>query len=102
MNVRFSENEIRFRVTSQEFDRVKTGEPLQLETIPFTFIVQMAKKPLAQGMVLDLSRDAVHLVISPEEIESLQGRLPSRHGIEKRLTLANEKTLDVAFEIDIR
>lgn len=102
MNVRFSDGEIRFRVTMPEFDRLIKGEYLQLETIPLTFVVQMAKKPVEQAMVIDLSCGAVHLVISPEEVEALQTRLPSKEGIEKHLSLGMGKSIDVAFEVDVK
>ncbi len=102
MNVRFSENEIRFRVTNDEFEKVSNGEHLQLETIPMVFVVQPALKTLEQAMVMDLSCGQVHLVISPEEIKALEARLPSRTGIEKTLALAMGKSVDVIFEVDVK
>ncbi len=102
MNIRFSDGEIRFRVTAQEFEKLNKGEYVQLETIPLTFVVTIAKKPLDQAMVIDLSCSAVQLVISPEEMKSFQARLPSKHGIEKTLSMGMGKTIDVAFEVDVR
>ena len=105
MNIRFAENEIRYRVSPGEFQELKNGRYLQLDTIPLTFVVQMAKKSLAQGMALDLSCGAIHLAISPDEITEFENRLPSRSGIEKRLLLGESggnRTLDVAFEVDIK
>ncbi len=102
MNVRFSENEIRFRISKAEFDKLASGEYLQLETIPMVFIAQVAKKTLEQAMVLDLSCGQVHLIISPEEITALGSRLPSRVGIEKTLALGLGKSVDTIFEVDIK
>lgn len=102
MNVRFSENEIRFRVSKEEFEKLSIGEHLQLETIPMVFVAQPAKKTLEQAMVIDLSCGQVHLVISPEELQALAARLPSRTGIEKTLTLGMGKTVNVIFEVDVK
>jgi hypothetical protein len=102
MNIRLSEGQIRFRVTTQEFEKLSRGDYVQLETIPLTFVVTIAKKPLDQAMVIDLSCGAVQLVISPEEMKAFQARLPSKHGIEKTLSLGMGKSIDVAFEVDVR
>lgn len=102
MNIRFSDGEIRFRVTTQEFEKLKQGDYVQLETIPLTFVVTIAKKPLDQAMVIDLSCSAVQLVISPQEMKAFQSRLPSKHGIEKTLPLGTGKSIDVVFEVDVR
>lgn len=102
MNVRFAQNEIRFRVTHEEFEKLLSGEHVELETIPLNFVVQIAKKPLEQGMVIDLSCAAVHLVISPNEVTEFRSHLPSKKGIEKQLSMGNGRTLDVAFEVDLR
>ena len=102
MNVRFAKNEIRFRVTHEEFERMLAGEHVELETIPMNFIAQIAKKPLDQAMVLDLSCAAVHLVLSPDEVTAFRSRLPNKKGIEKQLSMGTGRTLDVAFEVDLR
>lgn len=102
MNVRLAENEMRFRVSQEEFQRMTSGEHVQLETIPLTFVVLIAKKPLEQGMVLDLSCAAVQLVISPLEIKDFQARMPSKKGIEKTLSMGTGRTLDVVFEVDVQ
>ncbi len=102
MNIRFAQNEIRFRVTHEEFEKLLEGEYVELETIPLNFVVQIAKKPLDQGMVIDLSCGAVHLVISPDEMTEFRSHLPNKKGIEKRLSMGTGRTLDVAFEVDVR
>ena len=102
MNIRFAKDEIRYRVTEDEFQQILQGGYVQLETIPLTFVAQMAKKPLEQAMVIDLSCSAVQLVISPEEMESFKAQLPSKRGIEKTLTLGMGKSINVAFEVDLR
>lgn len=102
MNIRFSDGEIRFRVTAQEFEKLNQGDYVQLETIPLTFVVTIAKKTLDQAMVLDLSCSAVQLVLSPEEAEAFRAQLPSKAGIEKTLSLGMGKSIDVAFEVDLR
>ncbi len=55
MNIRFSQNEIRFRVSIEEFEKLSQGGYVQLETIPLTFTVTIAKKTLDQAMVIDFS-----------------------------------------------
>lgn len=102
MNVRFAKDEIRFRVTEEEFQQILKGEYVQLETIPLTFVAQMAKNPLKQAMIIDLSCSSVQLAISPDEMEAFQSRLPSKQGIEKSLTLGMGKSIHVAFEVDLR
>lgn len=102
MNVRFALGEIRFRVTSEEFDRLCKGEDVELETIPLKFSVRSTKNSIDQGMALDMTSSSVHMVISQEELQELSSRLPSREGIEKTLPLVGERHVRVAFEVDIK
>jgi len=102
VNVRFSDNKIRFRVTPTEFDKLDGGDHLQLETIPLTFVVQVAAKPPGRGMAIDLTCSGVHLVLSREELEEFKGRPQSRKGIQASLTMGNGKPLEVAFEVDVK
>lgn len=101
MNVRFSEGEIRFRSSQDDFEKLCHGQDLKLDAIPISFVVHAAKRDLPGGMAIDITCDGIHLVLGASEVSGLRARLPSRAGIAKALSLADGKSLNVTFEVDV-
>jgi len=103
MNVRFSDRHIRFRVTTQELERLLTGRSLALD-VPMPrahqFRANIGVTPLGDWQ-LDSDPTGLWLSLPRKDLEALVKDLPSKEGLEHEFAI-DGTTLGVAFEVDLR
>lgn len=102
MTVRFSRNEIRFRVVPSELDELIAGRTLTLDSVPVR--AELRAKEVIDSKKLSLKVEGAHLwvEISKNELELLKARLPSREGIDESVRIEPGRELSVSFEVDIK
>lgn len=102
MTVRFSQNEIRFRVMPSELDEIIAGRTLDLASYPLQFQIASGKKRSVDKLSLRVDGLKLFLEISRDELELLRSRLPSRDGIEEVVQLESGLELNISFEVDVK
>ena len=102
MNVRLAENEIRFRVSNEEFQALIAREPIRLDSEFINVVVQISQTVFSDGLRLDFSSRDLKLLLSPDEVKVLETRLPSKKGIETRVITTSGKELNIIFEVDLK
>lgn len=102
MTVRFSQNEIRFRVVPNELDELIAGRTLTLDSVPLRAEVRV--RGVVDSKKLCLKVEGAHLwvEISKTELELLKARLPSREGIDEVVGVESGRELSVSFEVDVK
>lgn len=109
MNVRFSDQALRCRVTRAELDLLLLGRAIALEVaLPrdhkFRVNVRPGALPAAanNGWQLESDPTGVWLTIPRAQLDSLSQALPSKEGIEQSFETANGGSVRVSFEVDLR
>lgn len=104
MNVRFSDQALRCRVTRAELERLLSGRAVALEVaLPRDHTFRVNVRPAAfNGWQLDSDPTGVWLTIPRGDLESLAGNVPSREGIERSFDTAGGGSVRVTFEVDVR
>ena len=102
MTVRFSQNEIRFRVVPTELDEILLGKTLVLDSYPLRAEISLGKEPLSKKLTLKVSGTQLFLAISRDELELLKRRLPSREGLEEVVELDLGVVFNISFEVDVK
>jgi hypothetical protein len=103
MNLRLSGDDIRFRVTAEEFERFSMGRNLALE-IPFPgqHVFRIAVRMEAMGdWKLDSDPTGLWLSIPRARIFEFAQSLPNREGLTHDFDVGNGKKARVVFEVDM-
>jgi hypothetical protein len=104
MNVRFSDQKIRCRVTPAELDRLLSGRAIALEVaLPrdHDFRMNVRAAPVG-GWQLDSDPTGVWLTLPRAALESLSLALPSREGLTQEFPVSTGARVVVTFEVDVR
>jgi hypothetical protein len=103
MNVRFSEQAIRCRVTSAELQQLLTGRALSLELcLPRDRKFRVSVRPAAlETWQLDSDPTGMWIAIPRSQLQALAETLPNKEGIEREFETAQGK-LTVTFEVDLK
>lgn len=110
MNVRFSAEAVRCRVTRAELDLLLLGRAIALEVaLPRDHKFRVNIRPGAlttgpagqNGWQLESDPTGLWLTIPRTQLESLAQSLPSKEGIEQGFATASG-SVRVSFEVDLR
>ena len=103
MNIKFSSDAVRCRVSRAELDRLLAGRAVALEVpLPRNHVFKANVWPGAIGTwQLESDPTGICITIPKAELQTLSESLPSRDGIEKEFE-ATEGTVKVCFEVDVR
>lgn len=102
MNVRFSANGIRLRISAEEFSDLRGGAPIGLEvSLPRGHVFRA--KLNASGIDWHFDSDPTGLWISipRSELETLANQLPSKDGVSHQFD-TNHGSLGVSLEVDVK
>jgi hypothetical protein len=103
MNVRFSAESIRCRLTTADFDRLLTGRAVEL-LVPLplnhTFKINVRPNALNQWQLAS-DPTGIWVTVPMAELKSLAETLPSKEGIERSFELDSGSIL-VVLEVDVR
>jgi hypothetical protein len=104
MNVRFSEGELRCRVTRSEVERLLSGRAIALEVpLPRDHIFRMNIRPTTLNeWRLDSDPTGLWLTIARTDLEWLSQAPPSKEGLDRTFDTANGGKLAVSFEVDVK
>lgn len=104
MNIKFSDDSVRCRVSRAELDRLLTGRSIALEVpLPRNHQFRASVWPGAMGgWQLESDPTGMWITIPKAELQTLAESLPSRDGIEQEFDTASEGKLTVSFEVDVR
>ena len=103
MNVRFADQSIRFRVMSDEFERLLAGKAVALEVTVFNsriFRANISASVLGPWQ-LDSDPTGLWLSVPREELKVLAENLPSKEGLEHEFK-TNHGDLHVSLEVDVK
>jgi hypothetical protein len=103
MNVRFTADSIRCRLTTAEFDRLSTGRAVELLVpLPRNHAFKINVRPSALNQwVLDSDPTGIWITVPASELTSFSETLPSREGIERNFQL-DSGSISVVLEVDVR
>ena len=104
MNIKFSDEAVRCRVSRGELDRLLSGRAVALEVpLPRNHLFRANVWPGAMGgWQLESDPTGIWITIPKTELQALSESLPNRDGIEKDFDTATEGKVTVSFEVDIR
>lgn len=103
MNLRISTGQLRFRIAREELDTLLQGDTVEIilplaKSILHYFIRSASLEfPLA----LQETAGGLTLVVDRSALTALEKQLPSREGIEHKITL-NGNTVLLVLEVDVR
>jgi hypothetical protein len=103
MNVRFSNDALRCRVTSAELEQLLSGRAVTLEVpLPKGHAFRASINLTAVGeWKLDSDPTGIWISIPKAAVRELKESLPNRDGIECEFATAHGK-VQVVFEVDVR
>lgn len=103
MNVRLSEQSLRWRVTRSEVDVLLSGRAVKLVlALPRSHTLQMVVRVSAiTGWQLDSDPTGLWLTIPRAELQALADALPTKEPIEHTLDV-DGRELKLSFEVDVR
>lgn len=104
MNIKFSPQAIRCRVTRAELDLLLVGRAIELDVgLPRDHTFRVNVRPSALGSwQLDSDPTGIWLTIPRAALESLAASLPSKEGLEQVFPLSKGREVVVSFEVDVR
>jgi hypothetical protein len=103
MNLRISENQLRFRITQGETELLMRDRVLAFllslgtQTVEYSVALTELEQPLA----LDVQKDAWRLLVDRKDFSRFLASLPSREGIEQTVTMGSTQ-IKLVLEIDVR
>lgn len=102
MNLRISENQLRFRITQGETELLRQDGVLafSLNLGAQTVEYSVALAEMEQTLVLDIQKNAWKLLVDRKDFSQFLASLPSREGIEKTVTL-NGTQIELVLEVDV-
>ncbi len=103
MNLRFSSEDVRIRVTSDEFQQLTHGGNLALEVpLPRQHVFRVAIRTEAVGdWRLESDPTGLWLSIPRTRLDEFAQALPSREGMAYDFDAGNGKATRVVFEVDM-
>lgn len=103
MNIRISEGQLRFRITRVDLRALLGGAALELAlplaACPLHYGIMAADS--AFPLTLEERSAGLALIVDRAALESFERRLPSREGMERRVTLGGAELL-LVLEVDVR
>ncbi|MGH8176966.1 MAG: DUF7009 family protein [Steroidobacter sp.] len=104
MNVRFSAQALRCRVSRAELDRLLSGRAVALEvTLPRDHVFRVNVRPTTlAGWQLDTDPTGLWLTIPRTALESLSLSAPNKEGVEQTFETSNGGSVAVSFEVDVK
>lgn len=102
MNLRISENQLRFRITREELANLLKGSALEL-SLPFGTATKCRIQCTnsEQSLALEKTAEALTLTAGRNALETFAAQLPSREGIEQEIRL-KETQWQLILEVDVR
>jgi hypothetical protein len=103
MNLRISENELRFRITQGETELLKRDGSLSFslnlgnQTVEYAVTLVELEQPLD----LEVHKNAWKLLVDRKDFRQFIASLPSREGIEQNVSM-NGTQLTLVLEVDVR
>jgi hypothetical protein len=103
MKLRFSSEDIRIRVTCDEFEQLARGGSLALEVqLPHLHVFRLAVRTVAVGdWMLESDPTGLWLSIPQSKLNEFAQALPSREGMTYDFHAGNGKATRVVFEVDL-
>jgi|SRR6188768_3239172 len=104
MNIKFSEHELRVRVTRGELNTLLSSRAIKLEVeLPRNHIFKVNIRPaMIGGWSLESDPTGVWITIPRADLDTFSQNLPSREGLEHAFELSSGKRIQVSFEVDVR
>jgi hypothetical protein len=103
MNVRFTAESIRCRLTPTDFDRLLTGRAVDL-LVPLprnhTFKINVRPGALSKWQ-LESDPTGIWITVPAVELKSFAEMLPSKEGIEHSFDL-DPRSISLVLEVDVR
>lgn len=103
MNLRISENQLRFRITQGETELLaKDGMlafSLNLGAQNVEYAVVIAD--IEQTLALDVQKNAWKLLVDRKDFSQFIASLPSREGVEQTVTMGGAQ-VELVLEVDVR
>ncbi|MEK6746166.1 MAG: hypothetical protein AABY33_03960 [Pseudomonadota bacterium] len=103
MNLRISENQLRFRITQGETELLKCDGSLSfalnLGSQTAEYAISLAD--LEQPLDLEVDKNAWKLLVDRKDFSQFIASLPSREGIEQNISM-NGTQLTLVLEVDVR
>ena len=103
MNLRISENQLRFRITQGETELLMRDGLLAFslnlgeQTVEYSVVLA----EMEQTLTLDVQKNAWKLIVDRKDFALFLASLPSREGIEQAVTMKGVR-LTVVLEVDVR
>lgn len=103
MNLRISENQLRFRITQSETELLKRDGSLSFslnlgnQTAEYAIMLTELK----QTLDLEVHKNAWNLLVDRKDFSQFIASLPSREGIEQNVSM-NGAQLTLVLEVDVR
>jgi hypothetical protein len=103
MNIKFSSDAVRCRVSRAELERLLSGRAVALEVpLPRNHVFRANVWPGAMGgWQLESDPTGIWVTIPKIELQTLAESLPSKEGLEHDFE-ALDGTIKVSFEVDVR
>ena len=103
MNLRISENQLRFRITQGETELLTRDGALafSLNLGAQTVEYSMALAEIEQTLALEVKKNAWKLLIDRRDFSQFLASLPSREGIDQTVTV-NGAQIELVLEVDVR
>lgn len=103
MNLRISQNQIRFRITQAEAALLTRNGSLafSLSLGAHRVAYSLALAELEQALVLDVQKDAWRLLVDYRDFRRFIATLPSREGIKQTIT-TDGGLIELLLEADVR
>jgi hypothetical protein len=103
MNMRFAENSIRLRVTSDEFAQLRIGKAMALEvSLPRGHLFRAKLNMATNGhWRFDSDPTGMWISVPRNELDALADDLPSKEGIVHAFATAHGE-LEVSLEVDVK
>lgn len=104
MNIKFSKQAVRIRITREELELLLVGRALVLEVLlPRTHTFRVSVRPhISSAWHLDSDPTGLWLSVPRAELEALAQSLPNKEGIEHALPISNEHNLSVNLQVDLK
>ena len=103
MNLRISENQLRFRITQGETDLLRRDRSLSFslnlgnQSVEYSVVLAELKQPLD----LEVHKNTWKLLVNRKDFIQFLASLPSREGIEQNVSI-NGAQLTIVLEVDVR
>lgn len=105
MNLRIEGQQLRFRISKEELERLCSGSSITQPTY-FSKMkaldIDITPQDIEPALQLMFDCDCMMLAVQNQAAQDLYHALPSREGIEAKQTINAVQTLELILEVDIR